>query len=624
MVGFKMGEEMNIPKVTQDYLEFGAPEGQRNDSLLAAACQLRDAGYSVDEAEDILIIRGQTDGLTSSEAMRTIVSAFKREPRDPLPGKRNYTLKHRQPVEQSLKIDPIIDAPPKPLPVAIEGGFHKFLEACFNPGEFVSIGCGVETEDGRIVPDSGVTMPREEWGRRMANYKHGVASYNGKLGVYVRLNPMQKEGDSDHHVSKFRHCLVEFDSIPKDQQYGAILESGLPISAIIDSGGKSIHAWVRVDAKDRQEYDQRVAVAFSVFENYNPDRNNKNPSRYSRLPDARRGEGFQRLLAVNVGAASWDDWSIENEKDGLPAIQSAADFLSENIKEPPILISGVLHKGGKMVLGGPSKSRKTWVMCDLAFAVSKGEKWLGIQCQKGNVLYINFELPRFALQKRLVWLENTRDSKDRGNLDFWNLRGHSADLALLVDKICRRVRKKKYDLIIIDPIYKCLGDRDENSAGQITDLLNHVERLAESTDAAIAIATHFPKGNMAAREAMDRIAGSGVFARDPDAVVTMSPHEVKEGDSTVRFDINFNIRNFEEVDSFVVYWDAPVMKKDTIKPRAKGSKGPAPKYEFADMLKFRTDDMDVKEWASKCCDETGISRRSFFRLKKEYESRQTF
>ena len=117
--------------------------------------------------------------------------------------------------------------------------------------------------------------------------------------------------------------LVEFDSdtngnpIPKEIQYCALLDSGLPLAAILDSGNKSIHGWVRVDAPDRQEYDRRRDIVWEHYKAQNLDTQNKNPSRYSRAPDVERNVydkdrnfvdiGQQRLLAVNVGCATWDE-----------------------------------------------------------------------------------------------------------------------------------------------------------------------------------------------------------------------------------------------------------------------------------------------------------------------------
>ena len=79
-------------------------------------------------------------------------------------------------------------------------------------------------------------------------------------GVLIRINPMELGGNSDAEVTAFRHVLVEFDEdengcvIPKPLQYAILLASKLPIAVLIDGGGKSLHAWVRVDARDRAEY----------------------------------------------------------------------------------------------------------------------------------------------------------------------------------------------------------------------------------------------------------------------------------------------------------------------------------------------------------------------------------
>lgn len=71
---------------------------------------------------------------------------------------------------------------------------------------------------------------------------------------------------------------------------------GLPITAIIDSGKKSVHAWVRIDAKTREEYDEKVALIHQFCSQsigLDVDRQNKNPSRYSRMADVRRAIDFE-------------------------------------------------------------------------------------------------------------------------------------------------------------------------------------------------------------------------------------------------------------------------------------------------------------------------------------------
>ncbi|MCB9453096.1 MAG: DUF927 domain-containing protein [Anaerolineaceae bacterium] len=81
----------SLPPRTEAYLTSGAPLEQRNTELFAAACQLRDAGYSQRDAENELIARYLADGNGSEnpagrekEARATISSVFSRPQREPL------------------------------------------------------------------------------------------------------------------------------------------------------------------------------------------------------------------------------------------------------------------------------------------------------------------------------------------------------------------------------------------------------------------------------------------------------------------------------------------------------------------------------------------------------------
>lgn len=70
----------DLPKYVTDYLAYGANEGERNKTLYVAARYYLDAGKSQGEAEQDLLSRAQQDGLTKSEAMGTIRSAFRNSP----------------------------------------------------------------------------------------------------------------------------------------------------------------------------------------------------------------------------------------------------------------------------------------------------------------------------------------------------------------------------------------------------------------------------------------------------------------------------------------------------------------------------------------------------------------
>lgn len=252
-------------------------------------------------------------------------------------------------------------------------------------------------------------------------------------------------------------------------------------------------------------------------------------------------------IAVDLGAVA----------PPLPEILNLEQLCAVAVPPPPLLIEGLLHQGCKMVLGGTSKSNKSWCLLDLALSVASGQPWWGRKCVKVPVVYINFELHVWAVSQRINALCMARqDCKGMGkSLHVWNLRGHNADITLLRPKLEEQLAKHQFGLIILDPAYKVLGNRDENANGEIASLMNELEAMAQKTGAAIVVAHHFAKGDSTAKSAMDRMSGAGAWARDPDTIVVLTPHE--EPDS---FTVTSILRNLPQLPEFVVSWDYPLMK----------------------------------------------------------------
>jgi hypothetical protein len=139
-------------------------------------------------------------------------------------------------------------------------------------------------------------------------------------------------------------------------------------------------------------------------------------------------------------------------------------------------------------------------------------------------------------------------------LHVWNLRGHNADLTLLRPKLEEQLARYEFGLIVLDPAYKVLGDRDENANGDIASLMNELEALVQRTGAAVVVAHHFAKGDSTAKSAIDRMSGAGAWARDPDSILVLTPHEEEDC-----FTVSTILRNLPQMDEFVVRWDYPRM-----------------------------------------------------------------
>jgi len=239
----------------------------------------------------------------------------------------------------------------------------------------------------------------------------------------------------------------------------------------------------------------------------------------------------------------------------LPAIEDGAELLSKPIVLPADVIKGVLHRGAKMVLAGGSKSYKTWALIETGVSVATGATCLNnFETEKGHVLYLNFELPDAFFWNRVRTICDERQlTIEPHMLSVWNLRGHVAHWT----KLDPQIAADTYSLIIIDPTYKLLFKRAENLAGDVASLMNEFEALAVRTGAAVAFGAHYSKGDQSQKEAMDRISGSGVFARDPDSIINFARHE--EADC---YSVDLILRNHPPQASFVMRWDFPLFITD--------------------------------------------------------------
>jgi len=308
---------------------------------------------------------------------------------------------------------------------------------------------------------------------------------------------------------------------------------------------------------------------------------------------------------------------VQRNGDKLPEIIDAHNLLATDMQLPQLLIESLLHKGSKMSLGGGSKTFKSWTFLSIGHALSTGTKWLGFQCPKARVLILNFEIGEAWIRHRLQTIcQAAQLYPPPGSLDFWNLRGCSAPHATIIPKIIARAKALKYDLIIIDPSYKLIGQGDENSACDVAAMMNSFEMITVETGASVLFGAHFAKGNSSAKEAIDRISGSGVFARDPDTILTFTPHEQPDC-----FTVEATLRNLPQLDPFVVQWRFPAFERQPeLDPGDLKKKAGRPKISNPDeLLGLASNPISTRAWQKAAYDELNLSRATFYRLKNQLE-----
>ena len=358
-----------------------------------------------------------------------------------------------------------------------------------------------------------------------------LGDYKPEVGAWIRFNPLDGQGGRNDNVAEYRYALVESDDMPIDQQNAILRKLELPIACLVHSGGKSLHAIVRIDALNYDEYRKRVDYLYKVCEKngLKVDTQNKNPSRLSRMPGVVRNGHKQWLVDTNTGKASWDEWHdwIEGVNDDLPEPETMADVWDSLPSLSPPLIDGVLRQGHKLLLAGPSKAGKSYLLISLCIALAEGKPWLGWPCAKGRVLYVNLELDRASCLHRFrdVYAALKWQPQHLNHIDIWNLRGKAVPMDKLAPKLIRRAIKKGYLAVVIDPIYKVITG-DENSADQMAHFANQFDKICTELGSAVIYCHHHSKGYQGQKRSMDRASGSGVFARDPDALLDLTQLEL--------------------------------------------------------------------------------------------------
>ena len=422
-----------------------------------------------------------------------------------------------------------------------------YLGTLFSPDDYVGyVTETFEAEDGERKPTRGnydrtagqlieaLKKCGDDLGAVLGDYEPGT-------GAWIRFNPLDGKGVKNDNVTAFRFALIESDSMELGEQNAIIRELELPVACLVYSGGKSLHAIVRIDAASYEEYRTRVDYLYSVCEKngMKVDKQNRNPSRLSRLPGAVRNGHKQFLVDANIGKASWSGWRewIESVSDDLPDPENMAEAWDNLPQLAPPLIEGVLRKGHKLLLAGPSKAGKSYALIELCCSIAEGRPWLGFSCAKGKVMYVNLELDRASCLHRFrdVYEALGQPPKNLGNIDIWNLRGRSVPMDKLAPKLIRRAKKKDYIAIVIDPIYKVITG-DENSANQMADFCNQFDKVCTELGCAVIYCHHHSKGSQGSKRSMDRASGSGVFARDPDALLDLI--ELPVGDDLRKQEIN--------------------------------------------------------------------------------------
>lgn len=211
----------------------------------------------------------------------------------------------------------------------------------------------------------------------------------------------------------------------------------------------------------------------------------------------------------------------------------------EEIRQPEWIIPG-LRAGQVALVTAPGGTGKSYLLLEIAMSVASGTTLLsGLEAKTaGKVCLLNFEDDSFDIRQRgnailrhFMDLDPSPEnlyvaSMSGQTLSLLNSRGeiNEEDVSWLKEQ-CKDMR-----LVVLDPLSH-LHTADENSASQMSKLIQVLKGIGQETGTGIIIAHHTSKASALNGQADLQQSARGSSALVDASRIVMTLHKPKEGDS---------------------------------------------------------------------------------------------
>jgi hypothetical protein len=193
---------------------------------------------------------------------------------------------------------------------------------------------------------------------------------------------------------------------------------------------------------------------------------------------------------------------VPAEPEALP-IYHVFDLVEDERELPPYQIEGLWRQGDNVVIAGPPKSQKSFLLQDILIAMACGEPFLDFEvAREFKVVWIQAEMPWHESKRRLT--ENPRISErmaegrpvemfitDRFNTLAFDARG----VDYIAKQIATRLEGEKPDIIAVDSLSAVWAEESENDNAQMQVFLRErIGKLREMfPDVTIVLVHHSAK-----------------------------------------------------------------------------------------------------------------------------------
>lgn len=177
-----------------------------------------------------------------------------------------------------------------------------------------------------------------------------------------------------------------------------------------------------------------------------------------------------------------------SKRDAL-TVRSACELAAAPL--PEWRVKGVLPRHGVALLYGEPGSGKSFLALDAAFAVASGREWFGARVTPCPVLYVAAEAGASMSGRVMAHFQRLPDEDEAPvafitePVDLF----HGLDLRPLISA----AKKQGTGLVIVDTLSRSTAGADENTPGDMGQIIANLAELAREADALVLVVHHAGK-----------------------------------------------------------------------------------------------------------------------------------
>jgi hypothetical protein len=136
----------------------------------------------------------------------------------------------------------------------------EFLFAAYEMGDQVLVFSDYRSQGQELWQKYSFKVERDDLASFVRGHPDGIWFLANPVDGKEHFNGRQQKmsGRSEESIRAFRYAVLESDCQPPEQWLKILVQLPLPIVSITSSGGKSLHALLRVEAQSKASWDELV------------------------------------------------------------------------------------------------------------------------------------------------------------------------------------------------------------------------------------------------------------------------------------------------------------------------------------------------------------------------------